>query len=375
MSGIYIHIPFCRKACHYCDFHFSTSLSLKSELLACIEKEIELQAGTIDNTKIETIYFGGGTPSLLSAIELESILNKISHRFSISTEAEITLEANPDDLDKAYLDELASIGFNRLSIGIQSFFDEDLQYMNRIHNSEESINCIRLVQESQFDNFSVDLIFGGHTTNDEHWNKNLEKASNLDIPHLSIYGLTVEPKTALNHFIKSGKYPPLDDLKFGRQFSYTQAYLSSMGYEQYEVSNYSKKNYRSKHNSAYWSEKQYLGIGPSGHSFVNGARFYNISNNAKYVEAIKNSQIPQKKEILSPTDLYNEYIMTRLRTIEGLRISRIHSFPIFLKKYFEYAKEALIESNELIQAEDQCYIPSDQRIFTDRITQSLFYVA
>jgi len=324
---------------------------------------------------VETIYFGGGTPSLLSAHELETILNKVANNYTVSQTAEITLEANPDDLNAQYLKELIQIGFNRLSVGIQSFFDEDLKYMNRIHNSQESESCIHYIQESEFENFSIDLIFGGHTTKDDNWIENLKKAASLEIPHISIYGLTVEPKTALDHFIKQGKYPPLDDMKFERQFSHTQKFLTEMGYDQYEVSNYSKKGFYSKHNSAYWSEKPYLGIGPSSHSYLDSSRFYNISNNSKYIDAISKDQIPNEKEELTDTDQYNEYIMTRLRTKEGLRVGKVSTFPEFLVRYFNHAKEALVETQELIEHDGQCFIPDPQRIYTDRITQSLFYVA
>jgi oxygen-independent coproporphyrinogen-3 oxidase len=321
MAGIYIHIPFCRKACHYCNFHFSTSLHQKAGLVNAIEKEIiqfPVPPGAAVEREIETIYFGGGTPSLLDTGELEQLLSSIRRNFKITGDAEITLEANPDDINETILTAWKQLGINRLSIGIQSFVQSDLEWMNRAHTATQAIGSIELAREFGFRDFTIDLIYGTPTLTDEQWLSNLEMAASLGVNHLSCYALTVEEKTALNHFIQKGKLAPIDEAKQTRQFGMLMNWAESKGFEHYEISNFAKPNHRSKHNSNYWSGKAYYGFGPAAHSFDgNLTRWWNIANNPLYTEAINNNQPAFSFETLSPLERLNEKIMTGLRTIEG----------------------------------------------------------
>jgi len=374
LAGIYIHIPFCKQACHYCDFHFSTSLKLKDQLISALLNEIRLQKSFGDNRIIETIYFGGGTPSLFSADELISIFNVIAQTVALSENPECTLECNPDDLSPEYLQNLFDSPVNRLSIGIQSFFDEDLKLMNRAHLSQHAHDCIQDALKIGFDNITCDLIFGSHSTTDQMWESNLQTLVDYQIPHISVYGLTVEPKTALSHFIQSGKYPSLDDSKYQAQFLKTQDLLCANGYEQYEISNYASNQKISKHNSAYWQGEDYLGIGPSSHSFYDGCRYWNVKSNVKYIEEIKKNLIPCEKEELTEYERYNEYLLTGLRTMAGCSFQKLKSFAVEIQNHFEAIAEELIDKKMLIRNEKAFYIPQEQRIFTDGITQELFYV-
>ncbi|HEX6179967.1 MAG TPA: radical SAM family heme chaperone HemW [Chitinophagaceae bacterium] len=320
MAGIYIHIPFCKQACHYCNFHFSTSLAAKNDFIAALLKEIVLQAGYLHGEKVDTVYFGGGTPSLLSTEELDVIMEALKSSFNISSEAEITLEANPDDLSANKLSDLKSAGVNRLSIGIQSFFEEDLRWMNRAHNASQSVVCIEQAHEAGFFNITIDLIYGTPGLTDEKWYDNVQRAIGFNIPHLSCYALTVEPKTALDHFIRTGKYTDVDPEQQARQFLLLMEWMEAAGYEHYEISNFAKPGWRSKHNTAYWLGKKYLGLGPSAHSFNGVSRQWNIANNAMYIQSLQQGQLPFEKEELTVTQQLNEYIMTSLRTMEGLSI-------------------------------------------------------
>ena len=320
MAGIYIHIPFCKQACHYCNFHFSTSLVAKNDFIAALLKEIVLQAGYLQGEQVDTVYFGGGTPSLLSEAELLDILYTLRRYFTIRDDAEVTLEANPDDLSADALSALKSARINRLSIGVQSFFEEDLRWMNRAHNSSQSITCIEEAQKVGFSNISIDLIYGTPGLTDEKWYDNVQRAINFNIPHLSCYALTVEPKTALDHFIKTGKYTDVDAEQQARQFLLLMDWMEAADYEHYEISNFARPGRRSKHNTSYWKGKKYLGLGPSAHSFNGVSRQWNIANNALYIQSLQQGQVPFEIETLTPTQQLNEYIMTSLRTIEGLNI-------------------------------------------------------
>ena len=320
MAGIYIHIPFCKQACHYCNFHFSTSLAAKNDFIVALLKEIVLQAGYLQGEQVDTVYFGGGTPSLLSTEELDVIMEALKSSFNVSSEAEITLEANPDDLSANKLSDLKSAGVNRLSIGIQSFFEEDLRWMNRAHNASQSVVCIEQAHEAGFFNITIDLIYGTPGLTDEKWYDNVQRAIGFNIPHLSCYALTVEPKTALDHFIKTGKYTDVDPEQQARQFLLLMEWMEAAGYEHYEISNFAKPGWRSKHNTAYWLGKKYLGLGPSAHSFNGMSRQWNIANNAMYIQSLQQQQLPFEKEELTVTQQLNEYIMTSLRTMEGLSI-------------------------------------------------------
>ena len=322
MAGIYIHIPFCNQACHYCDFHFSTSVKSKSQLLEALVQEIQLRQKDWQDEPIETIYFGGGTPSVLTVEELHFLLDAVYANFQVIAVPEITLEANPDDLSPEYLLALSQTKINRLSIGIQSFFDADLQLMNRAHNAEQAKQSLSFATQ-YFDNITLDLIYGMPNMTNDQWLQNIETALSYGIPHISCYALTVEPKTALHSYIQKGQMPPLDEALAAEHFKLLVKLLEANGFVHYEFSNFGKPNYFSQNNSSYWLGKKYLGIGPSAHSFDGQSRSWNVSNNAKYIKAIQSQELYSETEILSLTDRYNEYIMTGLRTIWGVSLDKV----------------------------------------------------
>ena len=322
MAGIYLHIPFCKQACFYCDFHFSTSLKKKDELVSCLIKELEIRKDELSNEIIETIYFGGGTPSLLTIKEIEAIIKSIYLNYSIIDHPEITLEANPDDLSETKILELAESSINRLSIGVQSFFEDDLKLMNRAHNANEAKNCLSLATQ-YFDNITVDLIYGIPNMTNERWKENLQTLFDFGINHISSYALTVEDKTALDSFIKQGKYPPLNEELAKTHFEILVAETQKEGFVHYEISNFGKPKFFSKHNTSYWQGKKYIGIGPSAHSFNQTHRSWNVANNTKYIKSILENVLPNEVESLSVNDQFNEYIMTGLRTIWGVSLKKI----------------------------------------------------
>jgi len=297
LAGIYIHIPFCKQACYYCDFHFSTSLKRKEELLNAIKKELILRKDENNHEIVETIYFGGGTPSLLTIKELQLLINTVYDNYEVINNAEITLEANPDDLSLQKIKELSKSPINRLSIGIQSFFEDDLKFMNRAHTAEESKKCLAEATR-YFDNITIDLIYGVPNMTDEKWLENLKIAFEFDIPHISSYALTVEEKTALHSFIKSGKVPPVDEDLALQHFNILVSETEKQGFAHYEISNFGKPTYFSKHNTSYWLGEKYLGIGPSAHSFNGFERSWNVSNNAKYIKELQEGNLPLKKKDL-----------------------------------------------------------------------------
>ena len=345
MSGIYIHIPFCKQACFYCDFHFSTILRNRDDMVSCIIKEIKLRKNELNNATIETIYFGGGTPSTLSMSEINKIIDAVYQCHSVVLSPEITLEANPDDLSKEKIIEISQSKINRLSIGIQSFFEHDLQLMNRAHSSIEAKICLDFANQ-YFDNISIDLIYGIPDLSNEQWIENIKTAFSFGIPHISSYALTVEPKTALASFIQKGIIKNVDDEKAQEQFYVLKEILEENQFIHYETSNFGKEGFFSKNNTAYWLGKSYLGVGPSAHSFDGNQRSWNVRNNAKYIKAIQENSLPIEREILSTTDKYNEYIMTGLRTIWGVSIDNV-------KKNFgeKYASYLAIQSQKHIEDE------------------------
>lgn len=347
-AGIYIHIPFCKQACFYCDFHFSTSLKKKDELVLALAKELVLRKDEFKNQKIETIYFGGGTPSLLTNVELEFLIDEVYRNYQVIENPEITLEANPDDLTNTRIIELSKSPINRLSIGIQSFFEDDLKSMNRAHSSEEAENCLSLATQ-HFDNITIDLIYGIPNMSLEKWHENLQMAFDFGINHISSYALTVEPKTALDTFIKKGQYPPMDDELAQLHFNHLTSETKKQGFVHYEISNFGKPNYFSKHNTSYWQGKPYLGIGPSAHSFHGKTRSWNVSNNSKYIKSIHENSLPSTKEILTIQEQYNEYVMTGLRTIWGVSIGKVTSdFGENYKSYLLKTSEKFIEKGMLV---------------------------
>jgi oxygen-independent coproporphyrinogen III oxidase len=372
MSGIYIHIPFCKQACHYCDFHFSTSLKKKDEMVLALAKEIEMRKSEFQYEVVETIYFGGGTPSRLQIADLRLQIDSIYKNYKVSENPEITLEANPDDLSEEYLVELTKIGINRLSIGIQSFFEEDLKLMNRAHNSEEAKKCLELATH-YFDNISVDLIYGIPEMSNEKWLENIETALSFDIPHISSYALTVEPKTALHTFIQKGIIPQPDDEVAQEHFQILVDKLSENDFIHYELSNFGKENYFSKNNSSYWLGKKYIGIGPSAHSYDGEKRGWNVSNNSLYLKSISENKLPLETEILSKTDRYNECVMTGLRTIWGISLDRIGSE--FGKTYLDYLNQQAskyIEDHLLFVDENILRTTKKGKFLSDGIASDLF---
>ncbi|MDP4600214.1 MAG: radical SAM family heme chaperone HemW [Polaribacter sp.] len=345
MSGIYIHIPFCKQACFYCDFHFSTILRNRDEMISCIIKEIKLRKNELNNASIETIYFGGGTPSILSISEINKIIDAVYQYHSVVLSPEITLEANPDDLSKEKIIEISQSKINRLSIGIQSFFEHDLQLMNRAHSSIEAKICLDIATQ-YFDNISIDLIYGIPDLSNEQWIENIKTAFSFGIPHISSYALTVEPKTALASFIQKGIIKNVDDEKAQEQFYILKEILEENQFIHYETSNFGKEGFFSKNNTAYWLGKSYVGIGPSAHSFDGNQRSWNVKNNTKYIKSIQQNLLPIERESLTIIDKYNEYIMTGLRTIWGVSIDNV-------KKNFgeKYASYLAIQSQKYIEDE------------------------
>lgn len=322
MAGIYIHIPFCKQACYYCDFHFSTSLKRKAEMLVAINRELVLRKDELNMEQIETIYFGGGTPSLLTIDELRRLFDTIYENYEVVEDAEITLEANPDDLSSEKIKELSKLPINRLSIGIQSFFDDDLKFMNRAHSADESKKCLAEATK-YFDNITIDLIYGVPGMSNEKWLLNLKMAFEFNIPHISSYALTVEEKTVLHQLIEKGKVPPVDEnLALGHYHILVEE-TEKRGYVNYEISNFGKLAYFSKHNTSYWFGEEYLGIGPSAHSFTGFERSWNVSNNIKYINALIAGELPSENEQLTEINRFNEYIMMGLRTIWGVSFQKI----------------------------------------------------
>ena len=333
MSGIYIHIPFCKKACNYCDFHFSTSLKKKDEMVLALAKEIAFRKSEFNDEIVETIYFGGGTPSILEIADIRLLIDTVYQNYKVIENPEITVEANPDDLTETRIIELSQNKINRLSIGIQSFFEDDLKLMNRAHNSEEAKKCLEIATQ-YFDNISIDLIYGVPNMSNEKWLQNIETALSFNVPHISSYALTVEPKTALHSFIQKGIISPPEDEVAQEHFYLLVDKLEENGFIHYELSNFGKTTYFSKNNSSYWLGKKYIGIGPSAHSYNGISRSWNISNNTLYLKSISENILPSETETLTKTDRYNEYVMTGLRTIWGISLDRIERE--FGKTYLDY---------------------------------------
>ena len=374
MAGIYIHIPFCKQACHYCDFHFSTSMKKKDEMILALANEIKLRKREFENEIVETIYFGGGTPSILQITDLRFLIETVYDNYSIIENPEITLEANPDDLNEDRIIELSKTKINRLSIGIQSFFEDDLKLMNRAHNAEEAKKCLEIAIQ-YFENISLDLIYGIPGMSNEIWKKNIEIALSFGIPHISSYALTVEPKTALQKLIQSGAIENPNDEVAQEHFSILVELLEANDFIHYELSNFGKENYFSKNNSSYWLGKKYIGIGPSAHSYNGISRSWNVSNNSLYIKAIQENQLPNEEETLTISDRYNEYIMTGLRTIWGVSLDKIETeFGITYLDYLMEQVQKFLE-DDLVIIKDNVLKPTKKgKFLTDGIASDLFYL-
>lgn len=372
MSGIYIHIPFCKKACHYCDFHFSTSLKKKDEMVLALAKEIALRKSEFKDEVVETIYFGGGTPSILEIADIRLLIDTLYQNYKVIENPEITVEANPDDLTETRIIELSQNKINRLSIGIQSFFEDDLKLMNRAHNSEEAKKCLEIATK-YFDNISIDLIYGLPNMSNEKWLQNIETALSFNVPHISSYALTVEPKTALHSFIQKGIISPPEDEVAQEHFYLLVDKLEENGFIHYELSNFGKTTYFSKNNSSYWLGKKYIGIGPSAHSYNGISRSWNISNNSLYLKSIAENILPSETETLTKTDRYNEYVMTGLRTIWGISLDRIERE--FGKTYLDYLNKQsynYIEDHLLFVDDNILRTTKIGKFLSDGIASDLF---
>ncbi len=375
MAGIYIHIPFCKQACHYCDFHFSTSVNYKEEMVLALVEEMCLRQHELTNETVNTIYFGGGTPSVLTVAQIQFLIQKVYELFTVSDHPEITLEANPDDLSESKIIELAQTPINRLSIGVQSFFEEDLTLMNRAHNAQEAENCLQIATR-YFDNLSVDLIYGIPGLTNEHWLQNIQKVLSYGIPHISCYALTVEDKTALATFVEKGKIPSPDEKEALQHFEILVKTLTEKGFVHYELSNFGKEGFFSENNTNYWKGEKYLGIGPSAHSFDGQSRSWNISNNQKYLKAIEKRESPSETEKLSLSDRYNEYVMTGLRTQWGVSLVTIEqNFGTAYLNYFKQQAQKYLDNASLEICDDTIVKATPKgKFLTDGISSDLFKV-
>ena len=372
MSGIYIHIPFCKKACHYCNFHFSTNQNSKSAFVKAVCRELVLRKSEYVSKEIQSIYFGGGTPTVLEVSELVMILQVIYKHYKVSDTPEITLEANPDDLDLEKIKALSQTKINRLSIGIQSFHESDLSAMNRAHNADEAKKCLEIAT-TYFDNITIDLMFGMPTMTVEHWRQNLQTAFAYGIKHLSCYALTVEPKTALEHFIRKGSHPPMDDELSAKHFEVLVEETSKQGLTHYETCSFGHSGYFSRHNISYWLGKTYMGVGPSAHSFDGAKRSWNVSNNSKYIKALEADELPFESEVLSVENRFNEYIMTGLRTIWGISLEKIETdFGTKIKEQLLQDSKKFITSNTLEIEDDHIKITHAGKFLSDGIASDLF---
>jgi oxygen-independent coproporphyrinogen III oxidase len=373
MAGIYIHIPFCKQACHYCDFHFSTNTGRMPDMVSALGRELLLRRQYLENEEIKTIYFGGGTPSMLTADQARSIFESLKKNYNVSADAEITLEANPDDLTREKIRMFRDLGVNRLSIGIQSFDDNVLEYFNRPHNASDSRACIALAREEGFKNISVDLIYAIPKLTDEAWRYNIEQAIALDVKHISAYSLTIEQKTAFGNWFAKGKLVPVKDDDAAYQLEILVETLASSGFEQYEVSNFCKAGFQSRHNSSYWRQEKYSGIGPSAHSYNGDTRQFNVRNNTAYIKAITRDEIPCEIEVLTREDKVNEYLLTTLRTSWGSDLN-------FLKQQLDYNIErehgnyisTLVENKFAVIENHFLKLTRAGRMLADKISSDLF---
>ena len=374
MSGIYIHIPFCKKACHYCNFHFSTNQNSKSAFIKAVCNELVLRKSEYTSEEIQSIYFGGGTPTVLEVSELNTILQTVYEHYKVSDTSEITLEANPDDLDLEKIKRLANTKINRLSIGIQSFHESDLTSMNRAHSAIEAKKCLEIAT-TYFDNITIDLMFGMPTMSIEQWRQNLQTAFGFGIKHLSCYALTVEPKTALEHFINKGSHPPMDDELSASHFEVLLEEASAQGLTHYETCSFGHPDYFSRHNTSYWLGKTYMGVGPSAHSFDGKNRSWNLSNNTKYIKSLEANVRPFESEELSLENRFNEYIMTGLRTIWGISLDKIEAdFGADIKSQLLENSKKFRSSKTLILEDNHLKITRTGKFLSDGIASDLFLV-
>jgi putative oxygen-independent coproporphyrinogen III oxidase len=373
MAGIYLHIPFCKQKCHYCNFFSLASVKRKDEFVKVLLQEIDLQRDYLQGETVSTIYFGGGTPSLLSVEALVVLLEKLQQTFVVSPEAEITLEANPDDLDPAYLARLRQTAINRLSIGIQSFHDPDLEYLNRVHTAGHGQKVIQHAQNAGFDKLTIDLIYGIPTLSKSGWIENINNFLQMGINHLSAYALTVEPKTALQTRIEKGLMAPVDDMQAAEHFEILMDMMQAHGFVHYEISNFAKPGHYSQHNSLYWLGGHYLGLGPSAHSYNGLSRQWNVSNLGQYLQLDTISKLEPENEVLTVEQRFNEYVMTSLRTVWGCDLE--HIMNIFGSKWAdELARNVkkYIERGHIYSKNKRFFLTTKGKLFADGIASELF---
>lgn len=373
MAGIYIHIPFCKQACYYCDFHFSTNLKAIEEITDSISRELEWQKDYLGREQVNSIYFGGGTPSLLNQDQLEQLFKSVAEHYDLDEEREITLEANPDDVTREKTQLWLNLGVNRLSIGIQSFMDRYLGFLNRIHDSRLAVKSFEIARESGFGNINIDLIYGIQGMNNQEWQLNLKKAFDLDPEHISAYSLTIEEKTVFGNWVKKGKLEAPDENLSAEQFEILLKKSEENGFRQYEISNFAKPGYFSLHNTGYWQSNKYLGVGPGAHSYNGKSRQFNIRNNALYLKSIKNGKIPFDKEVLSMEDQYNEYLMTNIRTEWGCDLKAIKKkYKINMQENFKDSLEQMKKNGFIEINGDRLFLTKKGKLLADEITAELF---
>ena len=388
---IYIHIPYCKQACYYCDFHFRVAMKDRDAMLDSMKKEIALRKDYLrmndaveEKIPVETLYFGGGTPSVLSIDELNGLMDAVSQYYSLAPDAEITLEANPDDLTDEYLHELHSLGFNRLSIGIQSFSDDDLRWMNRRHSAREAVQSIDAAHCAGFSNINIDLMYGLPAMTQSRWEANLSQALALDTPHLSAYHLSIEPRTVFGRQQKKGKVFAIPEDESIRQFETLTDAMEKAGYEHYEISNFARPCFRSRHNSAYWRQQPYIGIGPAAHSYDGQSRQWNICNNTEYIAILERASLPLseeqqdllwfERELLTPVEQYNDYVLVSLRTAWGTDIEYIrrHFGNTFADTFLQQA--GIYIQNGSMQEQTGVYtLTRKGKMMADRIASNLFF--
>ncbi|MGZ3863650.1 MAG: radical SAM family heme chaperone HemW [Bacteroidia bacterium] len=372
MSGLYIHIPFCRKACTYCDFHFSTNLERKEKLVEAICTEIVQRKDYLEDKILQSVYFGGGTPSTLSVDEVKKILDTVNANFTIDKNAEITFELNPEDADPEYLKAIRGAGVNRLSIGLQSFDEDELKWMNRAHTAQQSVDCVANARKAGFENISIDLIYGSRFQNENSWRETLHKVFELNVPHISSYNLTIEGKTKLNHLLQQKAEPEVDSALSSKLFDILMEETAKHGYEHYEISNFCQPGFMAAHNSSYWKGAHYLGVGPAAHSYNGNSRRFNVKSNAQYLQNIESGKPYWEEEVLTDRDKYNEYILTRLRTSWGCDWNEMEK--LFDKKFMEHFKNKLNEHKKhIIISKGIITLNQAGKHFADGIAADLFY--
>ncbi|MEQ8337855.1 MAG: radical SAM family heme chaperone HemW [Cyclobacteriaceae bacterium] len=371
LSGIYLHIPFCRQACHYCDFHFSTNLKNVDQLVDAIGREISERKGYLHGEKIETVYFGGGTPSILNQRQLGLLLSGIHEHFQVANDAEITLEVNPEDVNLAAINMWKSLGVNRVSLGIQTFNEEKLKYINRCHSSDQAMEAMDLIA-SNFDNFNADLIYAIPPASDQSWLQDVEDLLSYDPPHVSVYGLTIEQETVFGKWASQGKLKEVSESDNAQEYKLAIEQLESSGYIHYEISNFCRPDYFSRHNTSYWKGAKYLGVGPGAHSYDGDSRSWNIRNNPKYIRSLEEGKFEPTREELSPANRQNEYVMTRLRNIWGIDLVAFQKMfnADFLKINKPFTDQLFTKKLAIIK-EDHFHLTKAGWFLADEISERL----